>query len=432
MTEIATAEVPSEFAAPLDLLLTSAALGPARRFLPGGSGRCAWPARWPGVRTGWPAGSADSPGNWRGSRSGHPRWRPPHGTGGSPTRRGRRIRCCAGSCRPTSRPGRPSRGWCRTSRWTGGTPSGCGSRGEPRRGGVAEQQPVDQPGGVEGGDRHRRRQRGHRVRGNLLGDLASAPRVPSMVEPDAYRVGQDLAVTPGSVVLRTPVFELIQYRPQTPTVRTLPVLVVPPTINKFYILDLAPGRSLVEYLVQQGQQVFVVSWRNPDARHSTWGLDTYVQAILEALDAVEDIGGVDRTHLRRVLRRHPRQHGGGAPGRHRAAGPAGQPGPAGDHARPVPGRADRGADRRADRGPGRRRLPAQGLPGRPLAGRGLRLAAARRPRLELLGQQLHPGQEAAEVRHPLLERRHHADDRESCTGSSSTSPCTTGSSARVA
>ena len=134
----------------------------------------------------------------------------------------------------------------------------------------------------------------------LIGDLTSPPRTPSMVDCDAYRVGKDLAVTPGVVVLRTPVFELIQYRPQTPTVRTVPVLVVPPTINKYYVLDLAPGRSLVEFLVQQGQQVFVMSWRNPDARHSEWGFDTYVGAILEALDAVEEVSGVDRTHVMAV------------------------------------------------------------------------------------------------------------------------------------
>jgi polyhydroxyalkanoate synthase subunit PhaC len=137
------------------------------------------------------------------------------------------------------------------------------------------------------------------VRGprQLIGDLASAPRVPSMVDPDAYTVGQDLAVTPGSVVLRTPVFELIQYRPQTTEVRTLPLLIVPPTINKYYVLDMAPGRSLVEYLVQQGQQVFVVSWRNPDARHSKWGFDTYVGAVIEALEAVNEIAGVDCSHV---------------------------------------------------------------------------------------------------------------------------------------
>jgi polyhydroxyalkanoate synthase len=132
---------------------------------------------------------------------------------------------------------------------------------------------------------------------NLLRDLSHAPRVPTMVDPDAYEVGRDLAVTPGAVVLRTPVFELIQYRPATPTVRSTPLLVVPPTINKFYVLDLAPGRSMVEHFVGQGQQVFMMSWRNPDAGHRDWGFDTYATAIIEALDAVEEITGADATHL---------------------------------------------------------------------------------------------------------------------------------------
>lgn len=108
---------------------------------------------------------------------------------------------------------------------------------------------------------------------NLIRDLSSKPRVPSMVDSRAYEVGGDLAVTPGAVVYRSPVLELIQYKPQTTTVRQIPLLIVPPTINKFYVLDIAPGRSLIEYLVQQGQQVFVISWRNPDSRHSTWGFD---------------------------------------------------------------------------------------------------------------------------------------------------------------
>jgi polyhydroxyalkanoate synthase subunit PhaC len=132
---------------------------------------------------------------------------------------------------------------------------------------------------------------------HLVGDLASPPRIPSMVDLRAYTVGVDLAVTPGSVVLRTPMLELIQYQPQTETVRQVPLLVVPPTINKYYALDLAPGRSLVEYLVQQGQQVFVVSWRNPDARHSKWGFDEYAQALLEAFDVVDEITGVGAAHV---------------------------------------------------------------------------------------------------------------------------------------
>jgi polyhydroxyalkanoate synthase len=81
---------------------------------------------------------------------------------------------------------------------------------------------------------------------HLIGDLISSPRVPTMVPSDAFEVGKDLALTPGTVVLRTEVFELIQYAPRTARVRGRPLVVVPPVINKFYIADLRPGRSLVE------------------------------------------------------------------------------------------------------------------------------------------------------------------------------------------
>jgi polyhydroxyalkanoate synthase subunit PhaC len=128
---------------------------------------------------------------------------------------------------------------------------------------------------------------------NLVTDLVEAPRVPTMVRPDAFEVGVDLAVTPGAVVLRTETFELIQYTPQTPTVRTRPLLIVPPVINKYYLADLAPGRSLVEYLVRGGQQVFMISWRNPDVRHRGWNIDTYGQAILDALDAALAVADAD-------------------------------------------------------------------------------------------------------------------------------------------
>jgi polyhydroxyalkanoate synthase subunit PhaC len=132
---------------------------------------------------------------------------------------------------------------------------------------------------------------------HFAADMAVPPRVPSMVEPDAFEVGKDLAVTPGAVVLRTPVFELIQYRPTTAAVRQVPLLIVPPVINKFYVMDLAPGRSMVEYLVGCGLQVFMISWRNPDARHAKWDLDTYGQAILEAMDAAARITGSEQTAL---------------------------------------------------------------------------------------------------------------------------------------
>src|SRR6202046_1000330 len=132
---------------------------------------------------------------------------------------------------------------------------------------------------------------------HFASDMAAAPRIPAMVEPDAFEVGVDLAVTPGSVILRTPVFELIQYRPATAAVRQVPLLIVPPTINKFYVMDLAPGRSLAEYLAASGLQVFMISWRNPDARHAAWDFNTYGQAILDAMDATARITGSEQTAL---------------------------------------------------------------------------------------------------------------------------------------
>ncbi|GAB3053240.1 class II poly(R)-hydroxyalkanoic acid synthase [Intrasporangium mesophilum] len=137
------------------------------------------------------------------------------------------------------------------------------------------------------------------VRGGrqLVKDLASAPRVPEMVDGSGFVLGDNIAATPGAVVLRTAVLELIQYAPQTDEVYDVPALVIPPTINKFYALDLAPERSLVEFGVQQGRQMFVISWRNPDSRHATWDLDTYVRAVLDALEAVEEITGSSRTVL---------------------------------------------------------------------------------------------------------------------------------------
>ena len=128
-------------------------------------------------------------------------------------------------------------------------------------------------------------------------DMASSPRIPTMVDRSAFTVGENLALTEGVVVLRTDVFELLQYRPQTETVREHPLLVVPPMINKYYITDLAPDRSMVEHLVRSGQQVFAMSWRNPDERHADWGLERYVEAVLEALDATRQIADTDRAHV---------------------------------------------------------------------------------------------------------------------------------------
>ncbi len=137
------------------------------------------------------------------------------------------------------------------------------------------------------------------VRGarRFVADASWPPRLPQSVDTESFEVGGNLAASPGSVVLRTEVFELIQYKATTSEVREVPLLFVPPTINKYYVLDLAPGRSLVEYLVGSGQQVFVVSWRNPDEHESHFDLDTYADAVLEARQAVAEITGQPAVHV---------------------------------------------------------------------------------------------------------------------------------------
>ena len=128
-------------------------------------------------------------------------------------------------------------------------------------------------------------------------DMSSRPRIPSMVDGRGFAVGGNVATTPGAVVLTTPIFELLHYAPRTEQVREVPLVVVPPMINKFYIADLAPDRSMVEHWLDQGQQVFMLSWRNPGAEHRDWDLDAYVRSVLEALTAAEEITGSDRSQV---------------------------------------------------------------------------------------------------------------------------------------
>ena len=83
-----------------------------------------------------------------------------------------------------------------------------------------------------------------------------------------FELGKNLAATPGKVVYSSDLMELIQYAPQTPTVGAIPMLMSPAWINKYYIMDLAPGRSFIEWAVQHGQTVFAISYRNPDEQHA--------------------------------------------------------------------------------------------------------------------------------------------------------------------
>lgn len=126
---------------------------------------------------------------------------------------------------------------------------------------------------------------------NWARDQVENHGMPSQVDKRPFQVGENLAVTPGQVIFRSEVLELIQYAPAKPKVFERPLLFIPPQVNKYYAFDLAPGRSMIEHLVQQGLQVFLVSWRNPTPAQRDWGFDTYIQSLCEALAVVQEITG---------------------------------------------------------------------------------------------------------------------------------------------
>ncbi len=133
---------------------------------------------------------------------------------------------------------------------------------------------------------------------NAAEDLLRNHGRPRQVEAAHFALGRDLAATPGRVVLRTPLLELIQYEPQTPTVHAVPLLLSPPWINKYYALDLAPGRSLLEWAVRHGHTVFTISYRNIDGGFHDVGLEDYLfRGLLTACDAVRDITGAEQLNL---------------------------------------------------------------------------------------------------------------------------------------
>jgi len=132
---------------------------------------------------------------------------------------------------------------------------------------------------------------------NLLGDVAAGRRLPAQSNDSGFTVGVNLAATPGAVVLRTEMFELLQYAPQTPQVRQRPTLIVPSIVNKYYAFDLAPGRSVIEYFVKQGLTMFTMVWRNPKPEHDGWGIAEYQEAIDQAIDAVSEICSVGDVNL---------------------------------------------------------------------------------------------------------------------------------------
>ncbi|MFV0409628.1 MAG: class I poly(R)-hydroxyalkanoic acid synthase [Paracoccus sp. (in: a-proteobacteria)] len=133
------------------------------------------------------------------------------------------------------------------------------------------------------------------VRGleNLVRDVESngGEMIVSLADRNAFSVGEDLGTAPGQVVRREKLYELIQYSPTTDQVHATPVVIFPPWINKFYILDLKPQNSLIRWIVDQGYTLFVVSWKNPDPSYADVGLEDYVRAYLSVMDAIGEVSG---------------------------------------------------------------------------------------------------------------------------------------------
>ncbi|MCB1330936.1 MAG: class I poly(R)-hydroxyalkanoic acid synthase, partial [Maritimibacter sp.] len=135
---------------------------------------------------------------------------------------------------------------------------------------------------------------------NMIRDLErnNGELIVTLSDPDAFKVGENLGTTEGSVVYRNRMFELIQYAPTTKKVRATPLLIFPPWINKFYILDLKPESSLIKWIVDQGYSLFVVSWINPDESYADVTMETYVEeGYLAALREVKAITGEDQVNV---------------------------------------------------------------------------------------------------------------------------------------
>lgn len=137
------------------------------------------------------------------------------------------------------------------------------------------------------------------VRGlsHLFDDLLHNDGLPRQVTKQAFEVGKTVAATTGAVVFRNEMFELIQYKSMSEKQYAKPLLVVPPQINKYYIFDLSPQNSFVQYALKNSLQTFMISWRNPDVRHREWGLSSYVEAVEEAMNICRAITGAREVNL---------------------------------------------------------------------------------------------------------------------------------------
>jgi polyhydroxyalkanoate synthase subunit PhaC len=133
---------------------------------------------------------------------------------------------------------------------------------------------------------------------NFLEDVGSNGGFPRQVDRSAFTVGENLAATPGAVVFRNELIELIQYAPQTETTYEIPLLFSPPWINKYYVMDLAPGKSFAEWAITHGHTVFTISYRNPDESLAETSFEDYLRlGPLTALDVIREVTGVDQVNI---------------------------------------------------------------------------------------------------------------------------------------
>ncbi|MCZ6854371.1 MAG: class II poly(R)-hydroxyalkanoic acid synthase [Gammaproteobacteria bacterium] len=137
------------------------------------------------------------------------------------------------------------------------------------------------------------------VRGvrNVIDDVRHNHGYPAVADREAFTVGVDVAATRGSVIFRNDLFELIQYQPKTAEVSPIPLLYVFSQVNRFYLGDLTPDRSLFQRLLDAGIPVFAVSWRNPEKEHSQWNLDTYADGVIEAIRVMRKVTKQGKVHL---------------------------------------------------------------------------------------------------------------------------------------
>ncbi len=132
---------------------------------------------------------------------------------------------------------------------------------------------------------------------NAYDDLTKNGGMPSRVDKSPFVIGENVAITPGKVVWKNEMMELIQYTPITDEVREIPFLNIPPQINKFYASDLDPITSVIQFLLRNKFQPFIISWRNPTKEHSDWGMSEYVDSLIQCTEVIKEITGSDKINI---------------------------------------------------------------------------------------------------------------------------------------